>query len=290
VRCQETQALLDGYVDRELDVVRSVEVEHHLQDCQACAHVYKYHQALRSALKGGDLYFRPPAHLYKRVRAAARKAHHAETRSRVWPWRGLSAAASLAAVVLLVWSLVPMLTGPSANDRLTRELIAGHVRSLMASHLTDVASSDQHTVKPWFEGKLDFSPPVIDLTEQGFPLVGARLDYLDNRPVAALVYQRQHHVINLFLWPSAHDAEKGEQMITRQGYHLMHWAQSGLSYWAVSNLNLGELQAFVQRVQQAMQNTPGTSTSFWRDPRGASRSGAAREYAREPWGWRSPAG
>jgi anti-sigma factor RsiW len=154
---------------------------------------------LRSALKGGDLYFRPPAHLRKRVRAAARNAHRAETRTCVWPWRGLSTAASLAAVALLVWSLVPMLTGPSANDLLTRELIAGHVRSLMASHLTDVASSDQHTVKPWFEGKLDFSSPVTDLTEQGFPLVGARLDYLDNRPVAALVNQRHNHVINLFI-------------------------------------------------------------------------------------------
>jgi anti-sigma factor RsiW len=290
VHCQETQALLDGYVDGELDVVRSVEVEQHLQDCQACAHAYKNYQALRSAIKDNELYFSPPVHLQKRVRAAVRQANRAETRTRVWPWRGLSAVASLAAVVLLVWSLVPMLTGPSANDLLTRELIAGHVRSLMANHLTDVASSDQHTVKPWFEGKLDFSPPVVDLTEQGFPLVGARLDYLDNRPVAALVYQRQHHVINLFLWPSPHDAEKGEQMVARQGYHLLHWAQSGLSYWAVSNLNLGELQAFVQRVQQAMQNTPGTRTSFRRDPRGASQSGAAREYAREPWGWRSPAG
>ena len=279
--CHETQALLDGYVDGELDVVRSVEVERHLQECQACAQVYKNHHALRSALKSGDLYFRLPAHLHKRVRAAARNAHRAETGTRVWPWRGLSAAASLAAVALLVWSLVPMLTGPSANDLLTRELIAGHVRSLMASHLTDVASSDQHTVKPWFEGKLDFSPPVTDLTEQGFPLVGARLDYLDNRPVAALVYQRHNHVINLFIWPSTHGAETGEQMVTRQGYHLLHWAQSGLSYWAVSNLNLGELQAFVQKVQQAMQNTPGTRTSFRRGPRGASRSGAARAYAGE---------
>jgi anti-sigma factor RsiW len=270
VTCQETQTLLDGYVDGELDLVRSLEVERHLEDCQACAQVYKNHHALRSAIKGGDLYFRPPAHLQKRVRAAARKAHRAETKTRVWPWRGLSAAASLAAVALLVWSLVPMLTGPSATDLLTRELIAGHVRSLMASHLTDIASSDQHTVKPWFEGKLDFSPPVIDLTEQGFPLVGARLDYLDKRPVAALVYQRQHHVINLFIWPSTHDSEKGEQTVTRQGYHLMHWAQSGLSYWAVSNLNLGGLQVFVQRVRQAMQNTPGTRTSFRQDPRGAS--------------------
>jgi anti-sigma factor RsiW len=252
VSCEEIQALLDGYVDGELDIVRSLEVERHLQGCQACAHVYEQHQALRSAIKGGALYFRPPARLRTRVRAAVRKARRAETQTWRWPWRGLSAVAALAAVALVLWSLVPMLTGPSAHDRLTRELIAGHVRSLMVSHLTDVASSDQHTVKPWFEGKLDFSPPVIDLTAQGFPLVGARLDYLDNRPVAALVYQRQHHVINLFIWPSPDDAEQGEQLVARQGYHLMHWAQAGLSYWAVSNLNWSELQAFVQRVQQAM--------------------------------------
>ena len=259
--CQETQALLDGYVDGELDVVRSVEVERHLQDCQACAHVYKNHHALRSALQGGDLYVRPPVRLHKRVRAAVRPAHRAETHARVWPWRGLSAAASLAAVALLVWSLVPLLTGPSVNNRVTQDLIAGHVRSLMASHLTDIASSDQHTVKPWFEGKLDFSPPVTDLADQGFPLVGGRLEYLDNRPVAVLVYRHQQHVINLFLWPATPGGAAGVQTITRQGYQLLHWTQAGLSYWAVSNLNVGELQAFVQGVQQAIQNQPGTRTS-----------------------------
>jgi len=261
VTCQETQALLDGYVDGELDVVRSVEVERHLQDCQACAHVYKNHQALRSAIKGGELYFSPPARLQKRVRAAVRQANRAETHTWVWPWRGLSVAASLAAVALLVWSLVPLLTGPSVNDRVTQDLIAGHVRSLMASHLTDIASSDQHTVKPWFEGKLDFSPPVTDLADQGFPLVGGRLEYLDNRPVAVLVYRHQQHVINLFFWPATPGGSARVQTITRQGYQLLHWAQSGLSYWAVSNLNLGEMQAFVRAVQQATPPAPGSSTS-----------------------------
>ena len=261
MRCQEIQDLLDGYIDGELDVVSSVEVERHLQECQACAHAYENRHALRSAIREGDLSFRPPARLQKRVRAAVRQAHRADTHTRLWSWRGLSGAAALAAVALLVWTLMPILTGPSENDRLTRELMAGHVRSLMADHLTDVASSDQHTVKPWFEGKLDFSPPVIDLADQGFPLVGGRLDYVDNRPVAALVYQRQQHVINLFIWPSPPDTEQGEQLVTQQGYHLLHWAQAGLRYWAVSNLNVGELQAFVQRVRQAMQNQPGTRPS-----------------------------
>jgi anti-sigma factor RsiW len=158
-------------------------------------------------------------------------------------------------------SLVPLLTGPAVNDRVTQDLIAGHVRSLMASHLTDIASSDQHTVKPWFEGKLDFSPPVSDLADQGFPLVGGRLEYLDNRPVAVLVYRHQQHVINLFVWPATPGTSAGVQTTVRQGYQLLHWTQGGLQYWAVSNLNLGELQTFIQAVQQATQPTPGTSTS-----------------------------
>ncbi|MBA3356983.1 MAG: anti-sigma factor [Pyrinomonadaceae bacterium] len=119
----------------------------------------------------------------------------------------------------------------------------------MANHLTDVPSSDQHTVKPWFDGKLDFAPPVTDLTAQGFPLVGGRLDYISNRPVAALVYQRRQHFINLFIWLSTNDSESGNKIMTRQGYNLIRWNQSGMTYWAVSDLNLNELQEFAQAVQ-----------------------------------------
>jgi len=117
-------------------------------------------------------------------------------------------------------------------------------------HLTDVASSDQHTVKPWFKGQLDFSPPVRDLSGEDFALVGGRLDYVGDRPVAALVYQRRKHVINLFIWPTNSDSATSTAAQTWQGYNLIHWAEDGLNYWAVSDLNAKELQEFVQLIRK----------------------------------------
>jgi anti-sigma factor RsiW len=260
VSCQEAQDLLHGYLDGELDLVRSLELEQHLQTCPSCSHTYQNQQALRAAIQTGSLHFTPPVHLQRRVRSAVRRSTHASGRSRVWSWRWMSVAASLAFLALMLWRLVPGLPGSSADDRLTQELIAGHVRSLMVSHLTDVPSSDQHTVKPWFEGKLDFSPPVADVTEQGFPLVGGRLEYIGERPVAAVVYRRQQHVINLFVWPAPHEKEVGERMLTRQGFQLIHWAKAGMSYWVVSDLNARDLQAFVR----ALQAQASLTTSPWR--------------------------
>ena len=154
------------------------------------------------------------------------------------------------AAVIIIWSIASFASRPSQEDVLAQEVVASHVRSLMANHLTDVPSSDQHTVKPWFDGKLDYSPAVKDLSPQGFSLHGGRLDYIGNRPVAALVYQRRQHSINLFVWPATQAPAPNGKASERQGYNVIRWSNAGMTYWAVSDLNLAELQQFVQLLQE----------------------------------------
>jgi anti-sigma factor RsiW len=240
--CELTRELINAYADRELDLVKSLELEEHLSDCPGCSERYESLQSLRGAI--GVLYHKPPIHVQKRITTAVRKASKGETKSHIISWRLISIAASAGVIVILSWSVIRLLSGPAAGELMAREVVASHVRSLMANHLTDVPSSDQHTVKPWFSGKLDFSPPVKDLASEGFPLVGGRLDYLDNRPVAALVYQRRQHYINCFSWPSG--ADEVEKEFSRQGYNLIHWKGAGMSYWIVSDLNKSELREFVE--------------------------------------------
>jgi anti-sigma factor RsiW len=162
----------------------------------------------------------------------------------------MGVAASLTLVFVLGWQIAGLQSRSSAEDLLVREVLSSHVRSLLvASHQTDVASSDQHTVKPWFQGHLDFSPPVKDLSKDDFLLIGGRLDYLGDHPVAALVYKRREHFINLFIWPSSSGSAAGPAAVTRQGYHLIHWTDAGLTNWAVSDLNEKELEEFVNLIR-----------------------------------------
>ena len=250
MNCKDAQNLIDGYVDGELDLVRNLDIQHHIQECALCAQGYKNHQVLRNGIKAGSFYFKVPMDLQRRTQLSLRKAAKAEAGPRLPPKWWFNIAAPLAAAAVMIMALVPFLRGPSVNDLLAREIVSSHVRSLMASHLADVPSSDQHTVKPWFAGKVNFSPPVQDLANQGFPLVGGRLDYLDNRPVVALIYQRQKHFINLFVWPSGTDSDVETKTVSRQGYNLFHWTRSGMTYWAASDLNKAELQEFVRLIQE----------------------------------------
>jgi anti-sigma factor RsiW len=250
VDCNETQDLLPGYVDDELDVVSSRALTQHLQGCPACTQAYEAQRALRTALRTSTLYFTPPPSLHKQIRGAVRRASRTDARPVWWPWGGLSVAVAMALVVLVVWSGGPMHRRSPVDEHVLQDVIAGHVRSLMVNHLTDVLSADQHTVKPWFEGRIDFAPPVPDLTAQGFPLVGGRLDYLDNRPVAGLVYKRQQHVINLFIWPAPAGVTQPASTVTQHGYNLVQWTAAGMTYWAISTLNVQEMEAFAHEVQQ----------------------------------------
>ncbi len=243
--CSDITELIHGYLDGELDLSRSLEIEHHLKDCPACSRAYAELKSLRSAIARSALYREAPAELRRNVRSALRRAARSESPSRRhWGWRALWAPLGVTAVALLVVLMV--MTRPPAEDRLSEEIVSAHIRSLMPGHLIDIPTSDQHTVKPWFNGRLDFSPPVKDLANRGFPLIGGRLDYVSGRPVAAVVYQRRKHVINLFIWPSDSAETPTAKTLSRQGYHVILWSQGGMTYCAVSDVNQADLDEFVR--------------------------------------------
>jgi anti-sigma factor RsiW len=246
--------LIHGYIDGELDLVRSLEVEEHIHKCEICVRAYRSQTTLRSSLKGDSLYYRAPEKLQKRIQSSLRKEAKSEVSKRAFGRRWLTVGASLAFMLLIgvvVWRLVPRFIRPSGDELLAQEIVSDHVRSLqMPGHLTDVLSSDQHTVKPWFDGKVDFAPPVKDFASQDFRLYGGRLEYLNNKTVATLVYQRRLHYINLYIWPAEQAGATGEMTTQRQGYNLIHWAGSGMDYWAISDLNGVELHEFARLVQQ----------------------------------------
>jgi len=244
--CQHTDELIHGHLDGELELVKSLEIERHLSACAVCTKNYERLRRLRSTLGDTTLRYLPSDRLEERLRSALRQESKPERNRTIFQPRWLVAAASLVLAFIVIWIVGRSLVKPDSGDLLAQEIVASHVRSMMADHLTDVSSSNQHTVKPWFDGKLDFSPPVKDLSQQGFILTGGRLDYIGNRPVAAMVYQRGQHPINLFVWPATGSANSTETVAVRQGYNLVRWTNGGMTYWAVSELNLPELQQFAQ--------------------------------------------
>ncbi|MBA3963554.1 MAG: anti-sigma factor [Chthoniobacterales bacterium] len=260
--CQDTLQWLDAYWDNELDPVNTLEIEQHLQGCTACSQSYEELRTLGIALSDLPRH-RIPAVLREQVRSALRAEAGEESKTipfpptarASWPWLTAIAAMLLLCALLAGVLLTSRPPPASASERESQEVIASHIRSLMASHLADVISTDEHTVKPWFDGKLDFSPPVIDFAKEGFPLIGGRLDYLTDKPVAAIVYRRDKHVINLFCRPSGPKSPDSlPQLVTHQGYHVVTWTQQGRNCWVVSDLNEAELQQFVELVRRP---TPG---------------------------------
>ncbi len=244
MNCPESSDL-HPYFDGELDERRQATFAAHLAGCSECSRELETQKALRLALQEKSFRYPAPAGLDHHVRAA----HPAHTRpgspkNRMRSWLAMAAALLVGVGLGAAGTFLVTAEKSQRGADLPRELVTAHVRSLMADHLEDVKSTDQHTVKPWFTGQVDFSPPVKGFKEQGFPLLGGRLDYLDNRPTAALVYGRAKHVINLFIWPAEGGADSPARPLSRRGYNLLHWTKGGLDFWAVSDLNAEELGEF----------------------------------------------
>lgn len=253
--CIEAQELIDAYIDGELELTAALALETHTATCVSCAAALASRREIAAAVRRYAESYPAPAALRERLtrtdrsstdvsRPSANRALPTDegraTRARsLWPWL------ALAATVVVIVGLVGLgrrsvVEGASVQD----QIVAAHLRSQLAAHLTDVASSDRHTVKPWLSSHLDFSASVPDLADQGFPLVGGRLDYIERAPVAALVYKRREHVINVFVWPDSSADQAPIRTLDSRGYHLVHWTKGGMTYWVVSDLEASELADF----------------------------------------------
>ena len=245
MQCQESRNILDAYLDGEIELMRSVELEDHLATCAECGQDLESRRALQALTRNPNLRYAAPADLKKNIRNSLRLPEDDASQREAgswWRWMFSPAvrwSVAAAMCVVLAGALVFWFRGQE-QQKLAEQVVDNHIRSLMASHLADVPSSDQHTVKPWFAGKVTFSPNVTDFTDKGFILKGGRLDYMDNQSVAALVYQRRGHIINVFIYPSSENLRPRSEQL--RGYNLIRWAGSGMEYWVVSDLNASELQ------------------------------------------------
>lgn len=284
LRCEDCEALLDAYLDGELDEPSRQAVEAHLRGCAACRSEHDRQRALSEALRRELPAHKAPDLFRARVVGMLRSAAGSEApTAAVAPTPGAPAAAAQSAGAAIVaarrWRVAALAASAlfvvsttygvvatrdarraaesaaeSPGDALAHDVLASHVRSLMPGHTTDVASSNRHNVKPWFNGRLDYSPPVYDLADAGFPLVGGRVDYVGSRAVAVLVYQRRQHVISLFVWPAEREAARSRMRAperARQGYNVLSWTSGGMARWAISDLNAGELREFAQLERRA---------------------------------------
>ena len=254
--CTQARTVIECYADGELDAVTSTNFEAHLEHCARCQGALDRLGSLRMLIKEAAPYREAPGQLSRNVRARVHQIDSAAARRlrhRTGWWMGWLRPAALVAVTatvtaVLTWMAAPQLKGPSGAELLAEEVISSHARATLTGHVADVASSERHTVKPWLSSRLDFSPPVTDLSAEGFPLAGGRLDYLDRRPVAVLVYKRRKHVIDVFVWPENEMRQIPSSLaLSKRGYQVLRWTQGGLAFWAISDLNAAELKTFSEK-------------------------------------------
>jgi anti-sigma factor (TIGR02949 family) len=244
VSCELSQWQLHAYFDGELDAVSAASFESHLKSCSECQTALASEQALRAAVASARLYERAPAELRRSltVQLPGRPAVTTQPQTISPAWRWLALAASFLFLATLSWQLLQRFRAASGQPPIITAALDAHLRSLQQGHLADVESTDQHTVKPWFDGKVDFAPPVQDFANDGFPLLGGRLDILDRKTVAALVYGRRKHIINIFVSRSNAPSEPAATSGSSQGYNWLAWENGGFSFYAVSDVNPADLE------------------------------------------------
>jgi len=238
--CEEALVLVHALADGELDAGHARDVEAHVAQCPRCAAALAAAREMKERLRAAPLDFAVPASLRAGIDRAVPVPAPVTSRRALLKGVALGGVASALAAA----SVTFVVLRGSHDDRILGDAISAHLRSLQADHLTDVLSSNQHTVKPWFNGRIDLAPPVIDLTAQGFTLVGGRLDYIDGKPAAAIVYRRRVHVINLFVAQDLGAAPSTPQLTIVQGFNVLRWNENGLNLLAVSDLDREELQEF----------------------------------------------
>ena len=253
--CDEAEILLHALMDGELDAGHAREVEEHIAGCAACAAQLAAYREMSQAIAAADMKYTAPLALRRRIEASLPQGR-TRAPSRRAVLRGFAMGSAVSAIAAT--GLVAIVLRNDDEQRIDSEIVSAHLRSLQAGHLTDVISTDQHTVKPWFNGKLDVSPPVINLTAQGFTLIGGRLDYIDARSIGAIVYKRRAHVINLFVAQTANTEHRAAKTETIQGFNIRAWSDRGLNYWAVSDIGIDELSEFGEKFEAAAQSSKET--------------------------------
>lgn len=247
--CEEANILIHALVDGELDAGHASEVETHIASCPRCTAELAAIRDMEEALARADLGFKAPPQLRRRIEDALPAVATPPSRRSVLKGFAMGSAVS----ALAATGLVAIVLRQDDQQRIEAEIVSAHLRSLQAGHLTDVLSTDQHTVKPWFNGKLDVAPPVIDLTALGFTLIGGRLDYVDARPIGAVIYRRRQHIINLFVAQTADTTQHAAKMDTIQGFNIRRWGERGLKFWAISDIGADELNEFGEKFESAMR-------------------------------------
>jgi anti-sigma factor RsiW len=249
--CDEAEILLHALIDGELDAGHARDVEAHIDGCPRCAPQLAAYREMSRQIADADLRYTAPAALRRRIEASLPQPQTAPSRRSVL--KGFAMGSALSAMAAS--GLFAIVLRHDDDQRILSEVVSAHLRSLQAGHLTDVVSTDQHTVKPWFNGKLDVSPPVVDLTAQGFTLIGGRLDYLDAREIGAVVYRRRQHIINLFVAQTPDTERRPARMEHIQGFNIRTWSAQGMKFWAVSDVAPDELAEFGEKFEATLKTT-----------------------------------